>query len=86
MNTLLKYWPILGVIFASGGAFAWQEVQRQTLEQVVVVQHIRAAVIQENSKALVRLQTQQESAAKSQEDIKKKLDLLIELQLKRNSQ
>lgn len=82
MNQLIKYWPILCVVFASGGAFAWQEVQRQGLEKVVIEQHARSLVVQENSKSLIRLQVQQEASAKTQDDIKKKLDLLIELQLK----
>jgi len=76
-------WFLLAFVFASGSAYAWQEVQRQELSKVVVEQHQILKDQRRVGEAVIRLQAQQGAMAVTQGDIKKKLDLLIELQLKR---
>lgn len=80
---LSNHWFLLCFVFASGGAAAWQEVQRQTLSSVVTEQHQIIKDQRKTADAIAVIKTKQESAIKHQDDIKKKLDLLIELQLKR---
>ncbi len=83
MPWLLKHWPILALIFASGSAAAWQEIQRQTIADVVIEQHEQAKEQRRYGEALIRLQGSQKGFDRRQVGIEKKLDLLIEMQLKR---
>jgi hypothetical protein len=82
MKWFLTHWPILTFVFASGGAFAWQEVQRQTLADVVIEQHDQAKQQRKYNEAIIKLQVQQTGMKQYQQDIRKKLDFLIQLQLK----
>ncbi len=82
IKTLLTHWPILTLAFASGGAFAYQEVQRQTLEQVIIDQGKTKIEQKHVKEAVIRLEEGRKFSDMRQKDIQKKLDLLIELQLK----
>lgn len=57
MNTfdvLLKYWPLLAVVFASGGTLYAQDLKIQNLEQAVLQQ----AAIQDRT---IRLESEQKA-------------------------
>ena len=81
IRTLLVHWPILTLAFSSGGAFAWQEVQRQTIERVVIEQHQQAAKQQSYGDAIIRLQESQKFSDAREKAIERKLDMLIQMQL-----
>jgi hypothetical protein len=83
MEWLSKHWFILCFVFASGSAAAWQEVQRRTIERVVIEQHQIVTEQKKYGEALIKLQVQQLGIIQYQRDIRKKIDLLIELQIKR---
>lgn len=79
MNQILRYWPILTVVFASGVAHAWQEAQRQNLERVVIQQAATVEKVADLQQNIAEIKAQQESA-------KDLLNRLLDLQLKqRNS-
>lgn len=84
IKTLLAHWPILTLAFTSGGAFAYQEVQRQTLEQVIIDQ-AKTQIEQKHIKeTVIRLEEGRKFSDMRQKDIQKSLNLLIELQLKKD--
>ena len=79
---LSNHWFILAFVFSSGGAYAWQEIQRQTIEDVIVKQ---AQIVEEQHKvneAVIRLEERSETMRDAQEDITDKLEFIIRLQLK----
>lgn len=83
IKTLLAHWPILALAFSSGGAFAYQEVQRQTLEQVIIDQ-AKTQIEQKHVKeAVIRLEEGRKFSDIRQKDIQEKLDMLIKMQLER---
>jgi len=83
LKSLLVHWPIITLAFSSGGAFAWQEVQRQTIERVIFEQHEQATKQQAYGEALIRLQESQKFSNARERAIENKLDMLIKMQLER---
>lgn len=83
IKSLLVHWPIITLAFSSGGAFAWQEVQRQTIERVVIEQHQQAIKQQSYGDAIIRLQESQKFSDARERAIENKLDMLIKMQLDR---
>ena len=84
MNWLKDNWFILSFVFAAGSAFAYQEIQQQSLESVVVDQ---AQIVEKQVKygeAIIRLDEKLKAQEKVQQSMDKKLDKLIELQLRGN--
>lgn len=79
---LSNHWFILGFVFASGTAMAWQEVQRQTLSDVVVKQSKINDALMELTVEQAEAKSARRAIQESQREIKKKLDLMIELQLR----
>lgn len=86
IKQLLTHWPILTLIFVSGGAAAWQEMQRQTLEDVVIQQSVITQKQHEVNIAIIKMEQQTKTLDKQSIEIKNKLDMLIELQLKQNGE
>lgn len=83
LKNLLTHWPILTLVFASGTAFAWQEVQRQTLEQVVITQSAQTTEQKRVNEAVIRLEANQRFSDERERDMQSKLDMLIKLQMER---
>lgn len=85
MNWLRDNWFILSFVFASGGAFAYQEIQQQSLKKVIIDQ---AQIVQQQKaygETIIRLDERLKSQQDVQQSINKKLDKLIEIQLQGNN-
>ena len=76
MNQILRYWPILTVVFASGVAHAWQEAQRQHLERVVIQQSATVEKVADLQQNIAEIKAHQQST-------KDLLNRLLDLQLKK---
>lgn len=78
---LLEAWPILTLVFASGTAFAWQEIQRQKLENIVDVVARQAERQIQYGEAIIRLEAARENSEIRDKSTERKLDLLIKMRL-----
>jgi hypothetical protein len=83
IKAILVHWPILTVAFSSGGAFAYQEVQRQTIEGVVKEQHEQGKEQKKVNAAIIKLQESRKFTDQSLLEIKNNMDMLIKIQLER---
>lgn len=86
MSILERYWQLsvalIGAIFAAGGAVAWAEGE---LDKIRTVQKSQAVIVENQSRysaAIIRLEESAKFQKQQQADIQKKLDLLIELQIR----
>ena len=83
IKAILVHWPILTLAFTSGGAFAYQEVQRQTIEGVIKEQHEQGKEQKKVNEAIIKLQASRKITDKSLLEIKNNMDMLIKIQLDR---
>ena len=79
MEWLKNQWFILAFVFAAGGVSAQQEWRIQQLEAA----NKQAA---KDTRTIIRLEEGQKTLVAKQSDVIKKLDLIIELQLKERGQ
>lgn len=84
MKWLRDNWFILSFVFATGSAFAYQEVQQQSLKQVVIDQAVIVQKQKEYGETIIRLDERLKAQDRVQQSIDKKLDKLIDLQLRSN--
>jgi len=83
LKWLSNHWFILTFVFASGSAMAYQEFQRQKLEGVIDKQKEQSLIQKQTKESLIRMETAQEAIRDQTITLEKKIDMLIELRLKR---
>ena len=79
---LNNHWFLLAFVFATGSAAAWQEVQRQTLEDVIIDQKSIQSEQHLTAKAIIRIEEQVKSAKEKQNEMSGDIKELIRLQMK----
>jgi cell division protein FtsB len=77
---LSNHWFLLAFVFASGGAAAWQEVQRQSVEELVREQQVLQAEQRKGREVVIRLETTQEAIRDDVTDLKGDVKELLKLQ------
>ena len=83
IKAILVHWPIITLAFSSGGAFAYQEVQRQTIEGVIKEQHEQGKEQKKVNAAIIKLQESRKFTDQSLLEIKQNMGMVIELLLKK---
>ena len=78
---LSNHWFLLSFVFATGGAVAYQETQRQTLEGIVIEQDKLHHKQSKSNEAIIRVEEKMRWAEERQNEMAGKIDKLIDLQL-----
>lgn len=84
MKWLSNHWFIFGFVFATGTAYGWQQIQQQTIKEVVIKQSQQSEDLTSVKSSIQLIQLQQNQTVKTQDEIKVLINKLIDLQMGKN--